>query len=593
MVASPCGLDVLLIHLESFYNLETYQVNLGVLSIAASLQKSGLSVRVMTTLDVYYLTDEQLQQIIGGLNPRLVGFYTMTDTINQVAHFATKVRSWCPHCRTLAGGPLASGMKAEILQHYKFDYVIAGEGELSTSALAQYLRDGDQDPATIPGMCVCDGRPLTPPTPTQPITDLDALPYPARDLVPSALRLNISAGRGCPNACTYCFQAVHGKGYRFRSAENLAREVIGNLETGKYRAFDIIDDTFIADPERALRFCEIMCTYRQKSQRDFAWYCEARVDTFAEHPELLPALKAAGLVRLQVGIESGDEKTLQRYGKRLSLPALQRLCQTIDTLDGLSIFGNFIIGGPYETPETIDKSLQLAKKLVSLAPGLFECTSSFLTPFPETPINAYPERFGLRILDREFLTGVSLNECCCETQVLKAPQLRRSRFEFTTAVHEAMVGALPNISRKRILQHYHWQNKYGVVTRWLSQVFQSFPAVSEYFKFYDCPRFAAFSEVPCEQRGKWTPMRTIGTIQFNHDDWESYLLGASYAPISLREPLEKQIYALASGKLTLDELTDYLIERGFWTGERETLVRDHVWPLLEKLDNHYELIMHQ
>lgn len=69
----------------------------------------------------------------------------------------------------------------------------------------------------------------------------------------------------------------------------------------------------------------------------------------------------SGLGRLQIGIESGNEKILNCYNKSLSLDDIRETVQVCFEEGLLSLVGNFIIGGPFETLETLDKSLAFAK----------------------------------------------------------------------------------------------------------------------------------------------------------------------------------------------------------------------------------------
>lgn len=586
------NLDVVLLHLDSCYNLIHSQPNLGLLYIATFLQENGFRVRVLAPKDLFGMTREDLRSFFLQANPRLVGFYTMSDTIFQVATLAGRISEWIPEARLVAGGPLASGLKAGLDRYFAFDFVVQGEGERPMLALAQALCRGAGTPEEIPGVLTRREGRLTAGSPPEPVQDLDSLPDPDRNLVDNPMRFHVSTGRGCPYACTFCFQAVHGRGYRYRSARRVAEEVIRNLEAHNHRAFDIIDDTFVANPARVLEFCEILRDYRSRTGRDFVWYCEARVDILGLRPELLQAMKEVGLVRLQIGIESGDPQTLGFYEKRLRPGQVEELCQRIAEVDDISMYGNFIMGGPFETQETWKNSMKLARRLLRLAPGLFETTASFLTPFPETPIANHPERYGLQIEDRDFLTSLTLEECTCRTEALSCAEVRRLRHEFMAALGREMRALIPRIPRRRILSHFRWANRYGTVTRWHRHIFNELAALREYFTFYENPRFRALEEIPREELLEWTPLRTIGPLQYDPRNWEDFLLRASYRPLRLSDPVEKEVYALSVGKLTLGGLLGALQQRLGLSGEPSALLENRVLPALRRLEAHYQVIFH-
>jgi len=585
-------LDVVLIHVDSYYNLTQSQPNLGLLSIATVLNQEGFRVRLVTPKDLFLSTPEDLQDQITRARPRLVGFYTMSDTIFQVATLAERIRRWLPGVSLVAGGPLASGLGPALDRYHAFDFIVQGEGEFAMLALTQALCRGTGDAASIPGVLRRQDGQMVAGPPAVAIGDLDSLPDPDRDLVDNPLRFHVSTGRGCPYACTFCFQAVHGRGYRYRSARRVADEVIRNLEAHNHRAFDIIDDTFVANPHRVLEFCEILRDYRTRSGRDFVWYCEARVDILNLRPDLLRAMKEVGLIRLQIGIESGDPQTLKYYEKRLKLDQLEDLCRRIVEVDGISVYGNFIMGGPHEDRQTWTNSLKLARRLLRMAPGLFETTASFLTPFPETPIARHPERYGLKVMDEDFLTSLTLEECYCETEHLSRPEVRRLRHEFMAHLGREMRALVPHLSRQRVLQHFDWAERYGTVTRWYRHIFQELAAIREYFTFYRSPGFRALEEIPREELRQWTPVRTIGPLQYDPRNFEDFLLRASYRPLRLTDPIEKEIYALSVGKLTLGRLVEALQRRTGLPGDPDAVLENRVLPTLRRLEQHYQVIFH-
>ena len=251
-------LDVVMIHVDSYYNLTHSQPNLGVLYIATVLKERGYRVKVLAPTDLFLMTREDLQALFTGARPRLVGFYTMSDTIFQVSTLAGRIRTWVPDVKFIAGGPLASALGPDLDRYFPFDYSVKGEGEFAMLAVAEFVCRGTGDLSAVPGLYTRTGAGLASGPPVEFIKELDELPNPDRNLVNNPLRFHVSTGRGCPYACTFCFQAVHGRGYRYRSARHVVDEIIHNLEAHNHRAFDIIDDTFVANPKRVLEFCELL-----------------------------------------------------------------------------------------------------------------------------------------------------------------------------------------------------------------------------------------------------------------------------------------------------------------------------------------------
>jgi hopanoid biosynthesis associated radical SAM protein HpnJ len=200
------------------------------------------------------------------------------------------------------------------------------------------------------------------------IENLDELPWVTkvykRDLdfrrynVPFLLNPYISfyTTRGCPAMCTFCLwpQTHSGHRWRLRSSQDVASEcryVLENFPGLKEIFFD--DDTFNYRKQRTLELCA------ELKKLKFTWSCTSRVTT---DYETLKAMKEAGCRLLIVGYESGDQQILKNIKKGATIEMAQRFTENAHKL-GLVIHGDFIVGLPGETRETIRKTIDFAKRL--------------------------------------------------------------------------------------------------------------------------------------------------------------------------------------------------------------------------------------
>ncbi len=201
-----------------------------------------------------------------------------------------------------------------------------------------------------------------------PIENLDALPWVTpiykRDLdvtrynVPFLLYPYISfyTTRGCPAKCTFCLwpQTFDGHMWRQRSVDDVANEVKHALELFpniKEIFFD--DDTFTIGKERVLALCE------RFKPLNFTWSCTSRVHVDLE---TLQAMRAAGCRLFIVGFESGNPQILKNIKKGANVEQAREFMKNCKKA-GIVVHGDFIIGLPGETPETIEQTLQFAKEL--------------------------------------------------------------------------------------------------------------------------------------------------------------------------------------------------------------------------------------
>src|SRR5919206_704622 len=200
------------------------------------------------------------------------------------------------------------------------------------------------------------------------IEDLDSLPWVTkvykRDLditrynVPFLLNPFISfyTSRGCPAMCTFCLwpQTHSGHRWRLRSVDDIVNEcrwALENFPSLKEIFFD--DDTFNYRKERTIELC------RKLKPLNFTWSCTSRVTT---DYETLKAMKEAGCRLLIVGYESGDPQILKNIKKGATVERAREFTRDCHKL-GLKVHGDFILGLPGETRETIRRTIDFAKEL--------------------------------------------------------------------------------------------------------------------------------------------------------------------------------------------------------------------------------------
>src|SRR5437667_2313732 len=200
------------------------------------------------------------------------------------------------------------------------------------------------------------------------IQDLDALPHVTdvykRDLdvtrynVPFLLNPYVSlyTTRGCPAQCTFCLwpQTLSGHPWRKRSTDDVAREMAKAKEYWPdVKEFFFDDDTFNIQKARTVELCSKLKPLKM------TWSCTSRVTT---DYETLKAQKEAGCRLLIVGYESGNAQILKNIKKGATVERARDFTRDTKKL-GLTVHGDFIIGLPGETRETIEQTIKFAKEL--------------------------------------------------------------------------------------------------------------------------------------------------------------------------------------------------------------------------------------
>jgi len=231
------------------------------------------------------------------------------------------------------------------------------------------------------------------------IEDLDALPWVTkvykRDLditrynVPFLLNPFVSmyTTRGCPAMCTFCLWPHTHSGHRWRqrSVDDVVSEVRYALEAhpnAKEIFFD--DDTFNYQKGRTVELC------KKLAPLNFTWSCNSRVTT---DYDTLKAMKDAGCRLMIVGYESGEQQILKNIKKGATIDMAIRFTDNAKKV-GLTIHGDFIIGLPGETRESIRKTIDFAKRLDTETIQV-----SVAHPYPGTEFYDYVKENGLITID--------------------------------------------------------------------------------------------------------------------------------------------------------------------------------------------------
>ena len=279
------------------------------------------------------------------------------------------------------GGPHVSFLDGDALQSGVVDYVVRNEGERSFLSLVEFL-DGKRPFEEVRGVSYLESGSLrrTPDAPF--IDDLDALPFPARDLLPLKLykektngrpMTTVVTSRGCPYNCEFCSSSeFFGVRWRARSAENIIDEVGVLYNKYGYRAVSFVDDNFTLNPARAIKISEMIIA----KGWDIIWSAMTRVDTIVKHPEMIRTMARAGFSWTFIGFESGSQEALDAYGKKAQVEDAVRAMDILRE-SKVQVTGAFILGAPGETKAMMRKTIKFARQL-----NPRRAQFSILTPYP-------------------------------------------------------------------------------------------------------------------------------------------------------------------------------------------------------------------
>ncbi|WP_447603135.1 glycosyltransferase [Nitrospira sp. Nam80] len=312
-------------------------------------------------------------------------------TLDQDAAFLVALRLGCPGAR-IFGKTLVRDHEVlqALLAKSGADLVIHGEADLSiVDLVAGRTRSGTA------WLDMEEGRPRFRSDEGEAVRDLNALPFPARDLLPNdrycypllgSPVATIQTSRGCPYPCGfYCpYPLVEGVKWRAMSAERIAAELRDIVERHHLSKIYFRDATFTLNQERIIALCDLIMAAGWRLE----WVCETRVDCLGD--TVLDKMRAAGCVGILIGVESGDEQTMHhREGKKgLTIPKLSHLRDKTRQL-GIRLHFLLIVGLPQDTRESVVDTYELIHRYEPDTIGV-----TIITPYPGTPLYEQGVREG-------------------------------------------------------------------------------------------------------------------------------------------------------------------------------------------------------
>lgn len=295
--------------------------NVGIEYIAAAVRAAGYGCALLNA-GLYGLTTGDVIEILRRSRFRVLGLSTIHWTMPAALSIAQAARQFHPDCHIILGG-LEAALDAEriLRDNPCVDSIGMGEGERTVAALLAALASGS-DWRAIDGLAFRrDGVVAYSPTPRL-IDPIDELPFPARDDIAAVLGsggpVSISSSRGCPCRCSYCsvlafYGLSHGRSWRGRSPQSVVAEMREIHATHGARLFSFIDETVVGPGERGSSRLEELATLIRESGMQVEFFMTMRADQVEAC--LLEKLKAAGLRKVELGIETMAPSQLRRFGK--------------------------------------------------------------------------------------------------------------------------------------------------------------------------------------------------------------------------------------------------------------------------------------
>ncbi len=304
----------------------------------------------------------------------LIGISSLTSTVNEAYRLGSLLKGRGK--LVVMGGPHVSAMAEEALRHC--DYVVRGEGEATFAELVSEMNNGG-GVSDVPGISCLRGGVLAQ-NPSA-VTKVNMEEMPQADFSsckgfkgPEEYPAQLMFSRGCPFNCSFCsVTTTFGRKYRYKTKEQLMAEMAPMLG----RSINFIDDNFAANPRRTKDLLKTMIAENKVPRR---YSCQLRIDA-ARDEELLGLLRRTNCRIAYVGMESINPETLKAYDKGQTVEEIVASIKNFKR-HNIGIHGMFVLGGDYDTPQTIKDTTAFA-----IETGLDTIQLFALTPFPGTAVH--------------------------------------------------------------------------------------------------------------------------------------------------------------------------------------------------------------
>ena len=394
----PLGLTYLANTVEDCY-VYNAEINTHLKYVGYKDRSNGQQIYIDGICSANAIWDE-VERKIREYNPIIVGIYVPSVKLKSALRVAEITKKINPNIKVVMGGPHPTIRPEEVLDNKNVDAVLKGEGESIFPTLVSDLSNGANQ-------YIYEQSEL--------IKNINTIKFPARDKLLDHYSPNgyghIISARGCPYGCTYCGSVcIWHRTIRFRNLDNIMEEIKEVRDKYGTTDFTFWDETFTVNKKRINEFCDKI------KPLNVNWRCDTRIDVIDK--KLLLKMIDSGLHHISIGVESGNQETLDFIKKGITVEQIKKAAKILNET-GVYWKAYLMIGFPNETEQHILDTLNI---IYEIKPKR-ACLSIF-TPYP-----------GTELFDYCIANNIITNDICWERYSHQSklnyftPKIERKRFQ--------------------------------------------------------------------------------------------------------------------------------------------------------------------
>lgn len=275
---------------------------------------------------------------IDKVKPDIVGLSIVSGTVIQ----SEIIAKYCHDngISVMAGGPMVTLALDKFIENHDFDQLVPSEAE---EGIVRAVKHPNR--RVIMGMAVAD---------------LNTIPFADRGNFVDDMKEGFYGGmitsRGCKFKCKYCAHWLAGGAIRYRSAENVLKELEIIIEKYNQRFFRFFDDTFVMNRKRIVELCSLIVS----RNINIEFLVETRPDTLDEG--MIRLLKSAGMVQCKLGVESGSQRILDIYRGGIKKDRIREAVSLLKKHD-VPVTTTWMYGFPEENDDDLKQTIEFAREI--------------------------------------------------------------------------------------------------------------------------------------------------------------------------------------------------------------------------------------
>lgn len=337
-----------------------------------------------------YTINNKIEDILEDIyrrKPDIIGFSCYIWNWSMIQEIMVELHKLLPGVSVWLGGPEVSFDAEEILIHYPvLSGIMIGEGEETFAELLQYYVSGQGDLSRIAGLVTKKGR-----TEHRNPLSLSRIPFLYDNISDFQNRIiYYESQRGCPFRCSYCLSSID-KSVRFRDIGVVKKELQFFLDHN-VKQVKFVDRTFNCNHEHA------MAVWRYIHEHDNGvtnFHFEIAGDILNEDEIALLHTMRAGLVQLEIGVQSVNPNTLKEIRRVMDIEKLKQVTASIKDGNNIHQHLDLITGLPFENYESFGHSFD---EVYAMEPDQLQL--GFLKVLKGSYMQEKAQDYGLQYMDK-------------------------------------------------------------------------------------------------------------------------------------------------------------------------------------------------